>query len=188
MNGRQRTVMTGIHCLKHIQSFPGTALPDNNPVRPHTQRVDQQVSDRNLPPALNICRTGFKPYNVPVTQFKFSRILNRYKSFFQRNKLAENVQQGGFTGTGPPGNNNILSGFYGFCHKISNIRCHTSEIDQIFCCQFFRSKFSYCDRCTIQCQRRNNGIYTGTIRQTGINHGTGFVNMASQRFHNSLND
>ena len=43
----QRAVVTGVHRLEHVESFAAAALTDDDAVRPHAQRVDDQVSDRH---------------------------------------------------------------------------------------------------------------------------------------------
>ena len=48
--------MSGVHSIKHIDSFFTAAhLPDYYPVRSHTKRRFDKISDGNSSLALNIC-------------------------------------------------------------------------------------------------------------------------------------
>ena len=62
MASRQRTFMTSVHRLKHVKSFRTTALTNDDPIGPHTQRVFHQVGGRNLAFAFDIGGSRFQSH------------------------------------------------------------------------------------------------------------------------------
>ena len=66
MYGRQGALVTGVHRLQHVERLGPTHLTYNNPVRPHTQSVTQQVSLRHLVPAFNVGRPRLAGDDMPL--------------------------------------------------------------------------------------------------------------------------
>ena len=44
MDGRQTTIMTGIHRLQHVDRFVATHLAENDAIGTHTKSVDDEVA------------------------------------------------------------------------------------------------------------------------------------------------
>ena len=68
--------MARVHRLQHVERFLATHLADDDPVRPHTQGVDDQfaLTHRSLP--FHVRRTAFQANNVLLLQLKFGRIFD----------------------------------------------------------------------------------------------------------------
>ena len=60
MGRSQRTIVTRVHGLKHIQRFAATDFAYDNAVRTHTERVLYQVTDGYGALTFNISRAGFQ--------------------------------------------------------------------------------------------------------------------------------
>ena len=99
MDSGHGTIMTCVHCLKHIQCFTSAALTHNNAVWAHTQGVDQQLANGNFTFAFNIGWSLFKANNMRLMHLKFSRIFNGDHAFVFRNERRKHVQKRRFTGT-----------------------------------------------------------------------------------------
>ncbi len=52
VDGGQRPVVAGVHRLQHVEGLLATHLADDDPVRPHTQGVDDQFALPHGPVAL----------------------------------------------------------------------------------------------------------------------------------------
>ena len=52
--GRHRAVVAGVHGLEHVQRLAGAALPDDDPVGPHAERVADELADRDRALALDV--------------------------------------------------------------------------------------------------------------------------------------
>ena len=69
--------MPGVHGLKHIQRLGTTDLPDDDPVRPHTQGVPQQVALSHFALPFNIGRAGFQPHDVLALELQLGSVFDR---------------------------------------------------------------------------------------------------------------
>jgi hypothetical protein len=64
VDGGQRTVMTGIHCLEHVESFAATAFANDNAIGSHAQRVSHLFPDTHSPLSLHTGQLGLQPNNM----------------------------------------------------------------------------------------------------------------------------
>jgi hypothetical protein len=64
VSGRHRAIVTGVHRLEHVERFATAALSNDNPLRTHSERVDNEIADRDFAFAFDIGRTRLKPDDV----------------------------------------------------------------------------------------------------------------------------
>ena len=93
--GGKRTVMAGVHRLQHIQRLTATHLADHDSVRPHPQRVPNQVTHGHGAFSLNIGRPGLQRHDMFLTQLQFGGVFNRNDPVLGRNKGRQYVQRRG---------------------------------------------------------------------------------------------
>ena len=66
VNGRHRAVMSGIHCLQHVECLAAADLADDDPVGPHAQRVFDQIALRDFSFSFDVRDARFQPGHVEV--------------------------------------------------------------------------------------------------------------------------
>ena len=74
---RHRAVMAGVHRGEQIEALRSTNFAQDDAVRTHTQRVDDEVANGDRALALEVRRTGFERQPVRLLQAKFGRVLDR---------------------------------------------------------------------------------------------------------------
>src|SRR6476659_4859207 len=62
--GGHRAVMARVHGLQHVERFARTALPDDDPVRPHAQGVADELADRDGALAFDVRRARLEGDDV----------------------------------------------------------------------------------------------------------------------------
>ena len=77
VNGRQRSVVTGVHGLEHVQRFFTADLADDDAVGTHTQGVDDQLPLADGALAFDVGRPGFEPRHVFLVQLQLRGVLDR---------------------------------------------------------------------------------------------------------------
>ncbi len=77
MDGRQRSVVAGVHRLQHVERFFAAHLADDDAIGAHTQGVDHELPlpDRAL--AFDVRRPRFEPRDVLLVQLQLGRVLDR---------------------------------------------------------------------------------------------------------------
>src|SRR3989449_2785229 len=68
VQGRQRTVMAGVHGLQHVDRLWTPDLADDDAIRPHAQRVDQELALRHLPLTLDVDAACLEAYHMRLPQ------------------------------------------------------------------------------------------------------------------------
>src|SRR5437870_4351475 len=68
VQGRQRAVMTGVHGLQHVDRLWTPDLADDDAIRPHAQRVDQELALRHLPLTLDVGAACLEAYHMRLPQ------------------------------------------------------------------------------------------------------------------------
>jgi hypothetical protein len=64
MDRRHAAVVTGIHCLQHVECLGAPAFADDNSVRPHAQRISKQLARGDFAPTFDVWWTRFHAGNV----------------------------------------------------------------------------------------------------------------------------
>ena len=79
----QRSVVTGVHRLQHVQRFLAADFADDDAVGTHTQAVDQQFALADGAVAFEVRRTGFQARHVRLLQLQFGRVFDGDDAFFR---------------------------------------------------------------------------------------------------------
>ena len=94
--------MARVHRLEHVERLTGTTLTDHDAVRPHTQGVLDQVADGDLPPALDVGRTGLEAEYVILMELEFLGVLHRHDALALGDERRHHVECRRLAGTGTP--------------------------------------------------------------------------------------
>ena len=86
--GGHRAVVARVHGLEHVQRLARTALPDDDPVGPHAQRVADELADRDLALALDVGRAGLEGDDVLLAELELGRVLDRHDPLVVRDERA----------------------------------------------------------------------------------------------------
>jgi len=73
--------MAGVHRLEHVERLAGANLTHDDAVRPHAQRVLDQITLAHLAAPFDVGRARFEPGDVRLLQLQFGRILDRDDPF-----------------------------------------------------------------------------------------------------------
>src|SRR6187549_2965332 len=93
MDGRERSVVAGVHGLEHVERFLASDLADNDAVRTHTQGVDEQLALADGALAFDVRGTRFQPGDVCLVELEFGRVLNGDDTFTLTDKAGEHVEE-----------------------------------------------------------------------------------------------
>src|ERR1017187_4352439 len=100
MDGGQGPVMARVHGLEHVQRFTATALSDDDSIRAHTQRVDDQLADRDAPLAVDVRGTSLEAADVLLVQLELGRIFNGDDAFVDGDEARAHVEERRLAGAG----------------------------------------------------------------------------------------
>src|SRR5207302_2820473 len=102
MEGGHRTVVAGVHGLEHVERLSTTTLTYDDPLRAHTQRVDDQSLDRDLAFAVDVLRPRLQAAHAPPPQLNPRPPLDPHHPPLPRHQPAHNPAAPGLPRAGPP--------------------------------------------------------------------------------------
>src|SRR5262249_16340394 len=102
-----RAIVTSVHGLQQVERFGSAHLADDDPLRPHTQTIPDQVAHRDLAFALEVRRPGFQPHRVWLLQLQLSRALAGDDAFVVGEGAGETVEQRSLAGAGTAGYDSV---------------------------------------------------------------------------------
>src|SRR5208283_670180 len=180
--------MAGRHRLQHGEYFVAADLADDYAVRPHTQRVPDQVALGDLTLAFDVGRPRFEPDHVRLLEAQFGRVFNRHNSLVGRHEQRHAVKQGRFTRAGAAANQDVEPRAHDGAYKLDALWHQRLLRDQIVDVVAPASESANRQRRAVQRQRRNDRVDTRTVGQPRVNHRRRFVNPASDLRHDSIDD
>ena len=73
----ERAVVARVHRLEHVERLGAADLADDDAVRPHAQRVADELADRDLALALDVLRPRLEPQHVALVEPELGGVLDR---------------------------------------------------------------------------------------------------------------
>ena len=104
MQGRSSTAVTSIHGGQQVHHLRTAALADHEPIRAHTQRLHNQLTQPDFAGAFGVGGAGFEGNNLFMLRRKFRGVFEQNEALLRRTQPQQCVEQGGFAGAGAPAN------------------------------------------------------------------------------------
>ena len=175
VNRGEAAIVAGVHGLEHVQRLGATAFPDDNPVRPHPQRVAYQVARGDFSESLGVIRPRLQAADVGLLQTELGGVLNRDDALFGRNERRQRIEQGGLAAAGAAGNQNVHAGAHAGGQEIHHFQGNGFLGHQVCGQDRMHAKAPNRNQGAIQGQRRNNRIDAAAVGQSAIDHGAGLI-------------
>src|SRR5215211_2382281 len=103
-----RSIVTGVHCLHHVERLAAATLPDDDPLGAHPTGVDDEVTDGDLALAFDVGRTRIQTDDVLLTELRLGRVLDRDDSLVVWDEGREDVEHRRLAGTGAVGDDSSM--------------------------------------------------------------------------------
>ena len=104
MQGRSGTAVTGVHGGQQVHHLRAAALTDHEPIRTHTQRLHDQLTQPDFARALGVGGAGFESNNLFMLRREFRGVFEQNQALLRRAQPQQGVEQGCFAGAGTAAN------------------------------------------------------------------------------------
>ncbi len=101
--------MTRVHRLQHVEGFTAPYFPQDDPVRPHAQAIDDQIALRHPTHAFEVGGPCFELADVRLLKLEFDGVLHGNDALARVDLVAERVQHRGLAAPRSAGNQNVAS-------------------------------------------------------------------------------
>src|SRR5262249_44788836 len=124
----------------------------------------------------------------PLLEAQFRSILDGNDALAFRNKSRKDVEKGGFAAAGAAGHQDVQPSAHARAEKIDHFHGQRFLGHEILRLNGPGPETPNRHQRAIQCQWRDDGVDAAAIRQSAIDHGTGFVNAAAGLAYDTLDD
>ena len=163
--------MSGIQCLQHIDRFTATYLTDNNPIRSHTKRSLDQVTNRNRCRTFHVSHLCFKTHQIGNSLYlEFCIVFDRDQPLIRRNIIGQRTKKRRLSTSRSASNYHRISRPHKCCKKFGTFRWQTSKCDQLFHRDRCIGETPDCQDRSIERYRTDHRINSGSVVQSGIHN------------------
>ena len=188
MNRRERTVVTGVHGLEHVEGFFAADLTNDDAVRTHTQAVDQELALINGALAFDIGWTSFETHHVFLVELQFGGVFDGNDALAVGQIGREHVEKRGLSSAGTAGNQNVEARFNAALKELEHGRGESMVGDEIVGRERVAAETPDGEAGAIDGERRNNGVNAGTVGEARVHHRRRFIDAAPNRGDDAVDD
>ena len=188
MNGGQRTVVTGVHRLEHVQRFTAAALTDDDAIGPHTQGVDHQLANRDATLAVDVGWTRLEPADVLLVELQLCGVFDRDDALVDRDEPRAHIEESRLSGTGPARHQDVGSCEHARLDEGGGLLGQRPEPDQVGDLVRILAELSNRENRTVQRHRRDGRVDAGSVEQARIHERCAGVDSPPDRGADGVDD
>ena len=110
VDGRERSVVTGVERLKHVEGFAAAHLADDDAVGTHPQRGAHQVAHAHRARAFCVGRPGLEPHDVGLHQPQLGGLFDGDDALTGGDRRRQRVEEGGLARARASGDQQVPAG------------------------------------------------------------------------------
>ena len=175
VDGGQRTFVTRIHGLQHIEGFGTANFADQDAVGTHAKTVANQIALRDLAAPFRVGHARFQRDDVRMLQDEFGRIFDGYEAFVGGDGARQGVEHRRLSGTGTARDQEADPSLHGGGEEFYHFRNDRTIGGKIVELQRTGTKSTNRHGGPFDRQRRNDGVNARPIGQAGVDHRADFV-------------
>ena len=163
--------MARVHGLEHVQRLATTALADDDPLRAHTERVDDEALNRDLALAVDVLGSGLQATDVLLVQLQLGGVLDGDDSVLDGDEARQDVEEGRLACAGASRDDDV--GLREDCGlqeaETGLVAC--AEADEVLDLVGVARELADGEQRPVQRERADDGVDTGAVGETRIAQG-----------------
>jgi hypothetical protein len=164
----QRPVVPGVHRLQHVERLTASDLADDDPVRPHPQRVANEVANRDLALALHIGRSRLETDDVGLAQAELGRVLDRDHAFAVGDERRQHAQQRRLSRARAAGDDHVRTPTNAGREEREHPRPHRAVGDELLRPERHHGKLPHVHHGTAERKGRYDRVHPRTVWQSRV--------------------
>src|SRR6266540_4034878 len=188
VNGRDRTVVAGVHGLHHVQGLAATDLADHDPVRSHAQGVLGQVADRDLAPALDVRWPVLQSHHARLLEPEFRRVLDREDALVVGQERRQHVQRRRLPRARPPGHQHVQAPADTSVEQLHSLPGEGPERDQVIGPVRLGGELPDGQAGAVDREGRDDRVHARAVRQARVHVRRRLVDPATYPGHDLVDD
>jgi hypothetical protein len=177
VDGGHRAFVTRVHRLQHVEGLARAHLTDDDPVRPHPQRVLDQLALRHLAPALDVGRPRLHARHVDLLELQLGRVLDRHDPLAPVDEGRHGVQQGRLSAAGASGDQHVATALDDAAQELGELLRQTADLDELVHVDRHACELADREQRAVDRERRDDCIDARAIGETRVDHRGGLVHV-----------
>ena len=180
--------MAGVHRGEQVEAFAAANLAEDDPVGAHTQRVDDEVADRDRALALEVGRAGLERQPVRLLQAELGRVLDGEHALARVDQLRQGVEHRRLARAGAARDDDVHPARAGDLEHGRHLlgqrapAAHHVDGDRLF------GEFTNRDGGAAQRERRDDDVDAAAVLEAGVGERRGLVDAAADLVDDPLGD
>lgn len=188
MEGGKRSVVSGVHGLKHVESLAAAAFADDDAVGAHAQGVFDEGADGDFALAFDVDGAGFEADNMVLAEAEFGGVLDGDDAFVGGNEGGEDIEEGGFAGAGAAGDDDVLPVADGEFEEGGHLGGEGVALDEVVDAELVGGELADIEGGAVEGDGLDDGVDAGAVREAAVDNGGGFVDAAADGADDALDD
>ena len=168
MDSSQRSIVTSVHGLQHIERLLAAHLTDDDSVGPHTEGIDDEVANADSAMAFDVGWASFHARHVCLAQPQLGGIFDGDNALIFRNVGRQHVKQCRFAGTGSARDDDVQTRLDAALQQLQHAFGHRQFLDQVLALQRVAAETANGEKRAVYRYRRDGGIDARSVRQPGV--------------------
>src|SRR3954451_19325840 len=186
--GGHRAVVARVHGLEHVERLARAALPDDDAIGPHAQRVADELPDRDRALALDVRRSRLERHHVLLPQLELGGVLDRHDPLVVGDERRQHVERRRLARAGAAGDEDVEPRLHAGAQELEHDRGRGAESDQVVHREGGGGELPDRDDGTDEGQRGNDGVDAGAVGEASVDHRARLVDAASDRGDDPIDD
>ena len=180
--------MAGVHGLQHVEGFLAATLAEDHAVRPHTQRVLDQIALADFALALDVGRPRLHASDVRLLQLQFRRVLDGEQAFLFGDEGGQRIEHGRLAGAGAAGDDQRHARLHGGGEQFGHLRPQRAHFDQLVQVERLLGKFADRHQRSVDGDRPHRDVDARAVEQARVAHRMRFIDPAADRGDDLVDD
>ena len=188
MDRRHRSLVAGGHRLQHVEGFLAANLADDDAVRPHAQRVLDELALPDLAAALDAGRSRLQAAHVRLLQLQLGGVLDGDQALPVRDVAGQRIEECGLAAAGAAGNDDREARLDRLAEDLGHRRAQRPRLDQGLHVEGLGCELADRDQRPIDRDRPDRHVDARSVGQPGVDHRLGFVHAAPDAADDLVDD
>ena len=168
MQGGQRSVMSGVHRLQHVERLSGTALSDDDPVGPHPQGIHGEITDRDLSPPARVWRPRLQAAHMLLQETQLRGIFDRHDPLGDWDECGTGVEERRLARSRASRNHDVGASRHARLQQAQTCEVDRAQPDQVVGAERLAREFADRQEGAVDGDRGNNGVDAGAVQQACV--------------------
>ena len=182
------TVVARVERLQHVEGLGTSHLADDDAVGPHPQRVDHEVTGRDLALVLDVGLASLETDHVVLIEDQLGGVLDGHDPLGVGDRLTHRAEQGGLARAGTARHEQVLAHAHHVVEEAHHVLGPHAQPQEVLAPQALTTEAADRERRPIERDRRDRRVHAAAVGESQVHHRAGHVDPPADASGDALDD